>query len=139
MYTNVGLWIDHRNAFLVFVKYTNIGYKLIKSRVDKQLRRFEGLYNSVPYESQLVLSDNAQKRKFTKYLVNYYDEIINSIRDAKFVFIFGPGEAKKELVKRLKKNKINGYIENIEGADKMTTPQILAKVRTHFINKKYSG
>jgi hypothetical protein len=51
------------------------------------------------------------------------------------LLILGPGEAKGELVKRIKKNKINGQILAIEPVDKMTDPQIVAKVRQYFLKK----
>ena len=48
--------------------------------------------------------------------------------------IFGPGEAKGELKKRIKKNKLSGRIVGIETVDKMTHRQILARVRQYFKN-----
>jgi hypothetical protein len=46
--------------------------------------------------------------------------------------IFGPGEAKGELQKRIKKNRLGGRIVGIETVDKMTSRQIAAKVRRYF-------
>lgn len=140
MDTNIGLWIDHRNAFIVVIEHINIArYKLVKSKAEKQLRRSDGIHANVAYESQLVPPDDKKERKFTKQLDSYYDNVIDYMRDtkAKLVFIFGPGEAKGELMKRLKKNKIFRLenLENVENADKMTDLQILAKVQKHFINK----
>ncbi len=50
----------------------------------------------------------------------------NSIR------IFGPGEAKGELVKRLKNKNLRKRIVSIETTDNLTDPQIAAKVRQYF-------
>jgi hypothetical protein len=52
--------------------------------------------------------------------------------------IFGPGEAKGELKERLEQHKLGSRIAAIETADKMTNPQISAKVRTYF-GEKNSG
>jgi hypothetical protein len=65
----------------------------------------------------------------------YYDEVISCIRDAESILIFGPGEAKGELAKRIDKNKINGRIIAVEPVDEMTDPQIVAKVRQYFLKK----
>jgi len=58
--------------------------------------------------------------------------VIASIRDAESILIFGPGEAKGELKKRLEGDKLGGRIVSIETVDKMTDRQITAKVRQHF-------
>jgi hypothetical protein len=46
--------------------------------------------------------------------------------------LFGPGEAKGELKKRLERKKMGGRIAAVETVDKMTDGQIAAKVRKHF-------
>lgn len=48
------------------------------------------------------------------------------------ILMFGSGEAKGELKKRLERNDLDGLIVGIETADKMTDRQIAAKVRQHF-------
>jgi hypothetical protein len=62
----------------------------------------------------------------------YYDAVIASLRGAESILIFGPGEAKVELRQRLRKDKHQGRIVEIETEDKMTDRQIEAKVREHF-------
>jgi len=54
------------------------------------------------------------------------------LRDAESILIFGPGEAKGELQRRLKRNNLGGRSVGIETVDKMTDRQIAAKVRQHF-------
>ncbi|MCX6555193.1 MAG: hypothetical protein NTZ12_09310 [Candidatus Aminicenantes bacterium] len=46
--------------------------------------------------------------------------------------IFGPGEAKGELKKRLERDGLGGRIAAVETVDKMTDRQIAAKVRKRF-------
>ena len=50
--------------------------------------------------------------------------MIDSIADAKFIYIFGPGEAKDEFKKCLEKSGLDKDIVNIETADKMTADEI---------------
>jgi hypothetical protein len=131
----VGLWIDHRKAVIVFVVDKKIEKKLINSKVEKQLGRFDGIRSTTSYESQLVPADDSQERDFMGHLDIYYDEIISCIHDAESILIFGPGEAKGELAKRIDRNKINGRIIAVEPVDEMTDPQIVAKVRQRFLKK----
>jgi len=58
--------------------------------------------------------------------------VIACIRDAEAILIFGPGEAKGELKRRLDKNRLGGRIAGVETVDKMTDRQIAAKARQHF-------
>ena len=49
------------------------------------------------------------------------------------VLIFGPGEAKLQLKERLSRSKaLSEHIVGIETTDKLTDPQIVAKVKEHF-------
>ena len=132
MKTTVGLWIDHRKAVIVALTDEAEEIKLIISKVEKQPGRPGGVRSKTPYESQLVRADDSRQRKLTGHLNMYYDAVIACIRDAESILIFGPGEAKGELKKRLETKKLSGRIVGIETIDKMTDRQIAAKVRQYF-------
>jgi hypothetical protein len=66
------------------------------------------------------------------HLANYYDEVISCIRPAEAILLFGPGEAKGELRKRIERNKLDLRITCLETADKMTERQISQKVARHY-------
>ena len=72
---------------------------------------------------------------FSRHLNIYYAAVVACIRDAEFILIFGPGEAKGELKKRLERINLGGRIVGIETVDKMTGRQIAAKVRQYFKEK----
>jgi hypothetical protein len=133
MRTKVGLWIDHRKAVIVVVTDKGEETKLIISKVEKQLRRSGGSPLKGPYEAQQVPADDSREREFTGHLNIYYDAVIACIRDAESVLIFGPGEAKGELAKRLEGKELSGRIIAIETVDKMTDRQIAAKVRQRYL------
>jgi hypothetical protein len=135
MKTTVGLWIDHRKAIIVAVTNKGEETKLIISKVEKQPGRFAGIRSTTPYESQQVRADDSRERKFTGRLNIYYDAVIACIRDAESILIFGPGEAKGELQKRIKKADLGARIVGIETVDKMTDRQIESKVRQYFREK----
>jgi hypothetical protein len=132
MKTNMGLWIDHRKAVIVTVSGKEEEISVIESKTDKQLGRFDGLRSTTPYESQKVQADNRQDIKFADQLNIYYDEVISILRDAESILLFGPGEAKGELKKRLEDNHLDNLIQAVETVDQMTDGQIAAKVREYF-------
>ena len=132
MSIKVGLWIDHRKAVIMAVTDQGEAIRLLISKVDKQPGRSGGARSTTPYESQQVPADDARERKFTGHLNIYYDAVIASIRHAESILIFGPGEAKGELKKRLEGDNLGGRIVSLETVDKMTDRQIAARVRQHF-------
>jgi hypothetical protein len=132
MSTKVGLWIDHRQAIVVAITEQGEKIEEIGSGVEKQLQRAGDRPLEGNFEAVQVPADDRRQRDFTKHLNIYYAAVITAIRDAESILIFGPGEAKGELKQQLEKNHLGGHIVNIETVDKMTNPQIAAKVRQYF-------
>jgi len=132
MKTLAGLWIDHREAIIVLVSGKRQETRRIKSFVEKQLRRSGRPPSQGPFEAQMVPADDSREREYTGHLANYCDEVISCIRPAEAILIFGPGEAKGELRKRIERDKLDLRITRFETADKMTERQVSQKVRRHY-------
>ena len=126
-----GVWIDHREAIIVVLTETGEETKHIQSNVEKQLRR-SGEPDRGPFEAQEVPADDSREREYTGHLAPYYEAVIAQLRDAGAILILGPGEAKGELRKRLEKDPGDTRRIEVETADKMTEPQLVALVRHHF-------
>jgi hypothetical protein len=124
MKKEVGLWIDHRKTVVVTLCGKVAETTQIASRVEKHVRYAGGAEGAVP-EDQV-------DRRFQDHLRSYYDEVITHLHDAESILIMGPGEAKGELVKRLHSGNLGARIVGVEAADKMTDPQIAARVRLQF-------
>ena len=136
MKTSAGLWIDHREAVIVFVSAKGEATKVIKSNVERQQGRIGGVRSTAPYEALRVPADDRRQRSFTVHLNGYYDKVAAAIRDVGSILIFGPGEAKGELKRRIERYKPSESIVTVETVDKMTGRQIAAKVREYFpVNK----
>ena len=126
MKRQVGLWIDHRETLIVFIGDDGEETRRIESGMEKHVRFSGG------NRSEEGSADDQRDRQFAGHLNRYYDEVITNIRDAESILLFGPGEAKGELEKRLAIKGLGGRIVGIETVDKMTDRQIAAKVREHF-------
>ncbi len=126
MKNEVGLWIDHRKAVIVTIGDKGEEIRQIQSNMKKHVRYSGG-------SSQDSSSEDMRDRQFVNHLSNYYDGVISFIRDADSIWIFGPGEAKVEIEKRLVHEELDGRLVSIETVDKMTDHQIAAKVRDHFL------
>lgn len=126
MKKQAGLWIDHREAIVVFIGDGVEKTKRIESGMEKHVRFSGG------NESEEGSADDQRDRQFAGHLNRYYDKVIASLRDEVSILLFGPGEAKGELEKRMAAKGLGGRIVGIETVDKMTNPQITAKVRDYF-------
>jgi hypothetical protein len=131
--TFAGLWIDHREAVIVLASPNAHETKRITSGGEKQLHRFGRSPSAAPFEQRLVPADDSPEREYTRNLENYYyDEVISCLGQASAILLFGPGEAKGELKKRIERDKPGLRINRLETADKMTERQIIQKVRQHY-------
>jgi len=125
----MGLWIDHRRAVIVTVTKTGTELIEVLSQAQRQRRRTGDSPLKGPYEAQQVPPDDARHSAFKVELDAYYDEVIEVLRGAEGILIFGPGVAKKELKSRLEGVKLGERILAVETADKMTDSEIMEKVR----------
>jgi len=132
MKTKAGLWIDHRQAVVVMITATGEETRQIMSNAEKQLRRTGSTPLQGNFDPQDVPSDDSRLRTFTAELNRFYDEVIACVSDAESILIFGPGEAKGELKKRLDEKNLGDRVSGVETVDNMTDPQVAAKVRKYF-------
>jgi hypothetical protein len=132
MIDSAGIWIDHRKAFVVTLSADGEDTKLILSRVQKHPERGGDSPLKGRYEAHRVPADDSRQRALTGELNIYYDAVISTIRGYANVLLFGPGEAKNELHKRVVQMKVGESVTAVEAADKMTDREIIAKVREYF-------
>jgi hypothetical protein len=132
MTTKVGIWIDHRKAVIVTLSPEGEHTTLVTSNVEKHPERGGDAPLKGPYEARQVPADVSRQRALTGELNVYYDAVIAASGDYGSLLIFGPGEAKVELHKRLLRMKLGAKVAAVETEDKMTDRQVIAKVRTHF-------
>jgi hypothetical protein len=124
MNNNVGIWIDHKKAVIVSASEGRVTTRTMESDVEAHPR----------YAGQ---QDGGGEKKYEErhgqQLDRYYDEVISQLGQPEALLIFGPGEAKLELKARLSRSKTSfEHTVDIETADKLTDPQIVAKVKEHF-------
>jgi hypothetical protein len=126
MKKGIGLWIDHRKAVVVTITNEGEEVKKITSDMEKHVRFASGA-------SEDGSSEDVRDRQFGNRLNSYYDAVIAVVRGADSIQIFGPGEAKGELEKRLEHEGLKEHVLAVETVDKMSDHQIAAKVREHFL------
>jgi hypothetical protein len=125
MNKKVGLWLDRNKAVIVSIADNTEARRIITSDMEHYV-----LYSTV------VPGDGAPEeirdRRFWNHLGEYYSKIVDHIRDATEIQIFGPAGAKYELEKHLENEGLAGHIVSIEEVGKLTDFQIGTKVQERF-------
>jgi hypothetical protein len=121
----VGLWINRRKAVIVVIANNIEGRSIITSDMDHFV-----LYSTVvPGDGS---PEEIRDRRFWDHLGEYYEKIMEHLRDAVEILIFGPDEAKFELQKHLESAGLAERIVSVENAGTLTDTQIATKVRKRF-------
>ena len=128
MNKNAGLWIDHKEAIIVFAGTEAGG-------AEETKRMESGMEKHVRFSGRAASEGAAEDRRDHQYAVHldqYYDAVIAQLQDAKSILIFGPGEAKGEFKNRLEHKGFGERIVGVETTDKMADNQIASKVRDYY-------
>ena len=127
---NVGLRIDHKQAYLIWYKEGRVD--VIPSNIEPP-EHFSGgtqLGGKLNQKGDMELHHNDRYRLM---LTKFYKQVVASLKDVNSIFIMGPGEAKVEFEKVLKRHKaMQKRLLKVETADKMTKNQMLAHVRKFY-------
>jgi hypothetical protein len=117
-----GIWMDHSNAILM--ELTND--IIIQNNVFSEFTHDEK-------ESALSKSENLMHHKEQQHQLSYYKKLSNALKRYNEVVLFGPTDAKSELLNLLKADHLfeNVKIE-IKQSDKMTESQMHTFVREYF-------
>ena len=121
---DVGVWIDHKKAIIVSIAAGEVTTRTLTSDIGGH-PHYSG--------SQEGGGEKKYEQRHTQDLDRYYDDVIGQIGRPDALLLFGPGEAKLQLKERLRRSKMSSEsIVAVETADKLTDPQIVAKVKEHY-------
>ncbi len=133
MNTLVGVWVSHGVAKIVNLApdgtYT---LNTIESNIESKRKSTGGTPPKTPY-SHGGVSVTKYNDRLAHQLHDFYSRIISKIASAEKIYILGPGLAKKELKTEIEKRKdLAPKLMRVEPSDKMTDPQLVAKVKSFF-------
>jgi hypothetical protein len=120
----VGVWIDHKKAVIVSIAEGQVTTRTLESDVGAH-PHYSG--------SQEGGGEKKYEKRHNQDLDRYYDDVIGQLGEPDALLLFGPGEAKLQLKERLGRPGVSsGSIVAVESTDKLTDPQIVAKVKAHY-------
>jgi hypothetical protein len=134
MKSKAGIWIDRQHAILVAI--SSVGQEISHFAVGEPepfptTTESIAQHHHTPNDFQ---AEDRTERKEQAARQRMYDAVLSAISGVESLFILGPGEAKKEFAKHIESKRLRNMLVEIETSDKMTEPQLAAKVRQHFAN-----
>ena len=135
MCKNIGLWIDHRKANIIFITESGEETKLIISNVERQRRRLGDSPLKGAFERVRFSNDINEKRNFKLHLSVYYDSVIACVQNADAILIMGPGEAKNELKTRMEEKKRGPKITVVEPVGFITENRLKKRIRDFYATR----
>jgi len=118
----LGIWMDHSNAFLMELKNDTI----ITNSVVSELSDHESEFNF--YKGEKLIHKKQQHLQ-----LSYYKKLGDIIKKYQEVVLFGPTDAKNELINLLKTDHLFEDIKiEVINSDKMTEDQMQTFVREYF-------
>ena len=129
----VGIWIDHKKAVIVSTSADRVTANTVESDVGPHARYSGRAGYPTSDAPQDARGEKKYEERYGQHLDRYYDEVISQLGQPEALLILGPGEAKLQLKERLSHSKaLSKGIVGIETTDKLTDPQIVAKVKEHY-------
>ncbi|MFT4754889.1 MAG: hypothetical protein ACI85Q_002452 [Salibacteraceae bacterium] len=118
----LGIWMDHSEAHLIAFKKESFPLTIINTT-----------FNHEDMESALNRSEQLMHNKRQQQQALYYKKLGNAIIPYEEVLLFGPTNAKTELLNVLQSDLRFEKIKiEVQSADKMTENQKNAFVQKHF-------
>ena len=138
MKREVGLWINHTKAIIVTITGAEDELRQVRSNIESHIRFSGGSLANPLYGTSNISGEGKQSQMLKNCLTAFYDNVVLMIRNADSVWIFGPGEAKTELMKHLKREKFFPIIVGTETLEKLTDRQFTTKIRQLYLKSPSS-
>jgi len=118
----LGIWMDHSNAFLMEL----INDTILENSIVSEFTHQEKEDSSIRNEKLMHTKEQHQQS-------SYYKKLRDAIKNYQEVVLFGPTDAKNELLNLLKTDHLFENIKiEVKNSDKMTENQMHAFVREYF-------
>lgn len=130
---NAGIWIDSREAKIVFLEGSKIEIKTLFSGAERNPKYFGEKSKKTVRGFAGFDYKSSQESHYREELKRYYRSVINAVSGSDSLYIFGPAEAKINLEKEIRKDqRLSDSILKVESCDVLTQNQLIEKVSQFY-------
>lgn len=128
-----GIWIDSKKAYIVSLSGSEANLLIVSSDIEG-VNRVDGEGKEYGrFGDQYTTLENKQENRKKHEVADYLEEVIEKIKSAEEIVVFGPAEMKKELEKQIKENlTLAKKLLEVVSTDSMTENQIIAWVKDYY-------
>jgi len=130
----VGIWLDHREAYLCWAdEQGEMDTQRVESEYQEEGEPADRASPGGVGVSGAGVPHASVERRRKEQLNHYYKRLVRALRAAREVYLFGPGQAKRELARAIEQHKdLSSSLKGVESAQTMTRRQMAARVRGFF-------
>lgn len=132
---NIGIWMDKEKAHIVSLDGEKEKFETIQSELDFYKPSGGSRTKSAKWGPQDVVQDSKFLEKEKHQLKKYFRTLVDAIRDADGIALFGPADTNEKFSKELTSNyrDLATKLKIVEKVDSMTQNQIKALVKDYFM------
>ena len=131
---NIGIWLDKEKAYIVILKEG--AERMIELQSELEFYRPKGGGRSKQrWGPQDVVQDSRYLEREKHQLKKYFSAIVDKIKDADALVIYGPAETYEKFQKTLQEHhpRLAAKVKEVKRSDSMTENQVMAMIRNYFI------
>ncbi len=131
---NVGVWIDQKEANIItLVNEDAIKTKTIYSDVETRIRVEGEKKQFGRFGDQYLVDEKGKKNRIEEYTTRYLNKVVDELKSADQILVFGPAQTKKRLEKLIFSDQnLTQKLKEIKVSDNMTDNQKIAYVKAYF-------
>ena len=138
MKNQTGMWIDGSKAVIITLIDGKEQVDRVEAEIENPVHHFgEGNQGVLMGTRHLMPEKRIQEREHHQ-LDQYLDAVLNKVKSADELYVFGPAETRVALQRKLETDKsyreLLPRLRAVEPADNMTKNQIVARVKEFFMN-----
>ncbi len=134
---NIGIWMDKEKAHIVKLKGEKEEFKTVFSELEFFKPSGGSGTKKAKWGPQDVVQDSKYLEREKHQLKAYFNNLVDAIRNADAIALFGPAEANEKFRKELLENHktLAMKLKKVTKADSMTDNQVKALVGDYFRHK----
>lgn len=137
MKKQIGIWLDFKETYFIERMGEDFDIRRLPSPIEPQ-HISGGSRSRTPWGPMDKVSESRvlERRKHAEKI--YFHTIIDSVKDADELYIFGPAEAKDGLMKEIRSiHHFKPAILAVVAADRLTKNQMIAQTRKFFEEREF--
>jgi hypothetical protein len=139
MSTKTGIWIDGSKAIIVKLNHSIESAIELKSNIETAVHHENDIDKDVFMGKKHITKEKKFEERKKHQTIQFLKNVLENCTNSGELFVFGPGNLKTQLKDFILKDKLLAVkLKAVETADSMTLEQIIARVKTFFMQESKS-